>query len=207
MQYADFAVWQRALAAGRGAGARSSPTGGGSSPGAAAAAGAAHRPAAAGGAELPRRRRGRCALPAELVRQRSQALGRREGATLFMMLLAGFQAAAGALSAARTTSRSARPIAGRNRAEIEGLIGFFVNTLVLRGDLSGEPTLPRAARPGARDRAGRLRAPGPAVREAGRGAGAGARASRHAPLFQVMFVAAERSRREPGDPRTCACGR
>ena len=32
------------------------------------------------------------------------------------------------------------PIAGRNRAEIEGLIGFFVNTLVLRTDLSSNPT-------------------------------------------------------------------
>src|SRR5262249_4781280 len=31
-------------------------------------------------------------------------------------------------------------IAGRNRAEIEGLIGFFVNTLVLRSDLSGDPS-------------------------------------------------------------------
>src|SRR2546425_6500226 len=32
------------------------------------------------------------------------------------------------------------PIAGRGRAELEGLIGFFVNTLVLRTDLSGDPT-------------------------------------------------------------------
>jgi non-ribosomal peptide synthetase component F len=31
-------------------------------------------------------------------------------------------------------------IAGRGRAEIEGLIGFFVNTLALRSDLSGDPT-------------------------------------------------------------------
>ena len=34
VQYADYAVWQRAVAAGRGAGARSSPTGSSSSPGA-----------------------------------------------------------------------------------------------------------------------------------------------------------------------------
>ena len=32
------------------------------------------------------------------------------------------------------------PIAGRNRAEIEGLIGFFANTVVLRTDVSGNPT-------------------------------------------------------------------
>src|SRR5215510_8595611 len=32
------------------------------------------------------------------------------------------------------------PIAGRRRAELEGLIGFFVNTLVMRTDLSGDPS-------------------------------------------------------------------
>jgi non-ribosomal peptide synthetase component F len=31
------------------------------------------------------------------------------------------------------------PIAGRNRAEFEGLIGFFINSLVLRTKLSGNP--------------------------------------------------------------------
>ena len=66
------------------------------------------------------------------------------------------------------------PVAGRTRREIEGLIGFFVNTLVLRADLGGDPTLPRAAGPGARDGAGGVRAPGAAVRAAGGGAGRGA---------------------------------
>jgi non-ribosomal peptide synthetase component F len=32
------------------------------------------------------------------------------------------------------------PIAGRSRAETEGLIGCFINTLVLRTDLSGNPS-------------------------------------------------------------------
>src|SRR5262249_54109338 len=32
------------------------------------------------------------------------------------------------------------PIAGRSRAETEGLVGLFVNTLVLRADLAGEPS-------------------------------------------------------------------
>jgi len=78
------------------------------------------------------------ALPAELSRG-LQTLVRSEGATLFMALLAGFQALL-----ARTTGREdlpvGTPIANRNRAEIEDLIGFFVNTLVLRGDLSGDPS-------------------------------------------------------------------
>ena len=40
------------------------------------------------------------------------------------------------------------PIAGRTRAETEGLLGFFVNTLVLRTDMSGNPCVSRAARTG-----------------------------------------------------------
>ncbi|MGP8094399.1 MAG: condensation domain-containing protein, partial [Candidatus Sulfotelmatobacter sp.] len=66
-------------------------------------------------------------------------LSRREGATLFMTLLAGFQ-----ILLHRYTGSDdipvGSPIAGRNRTEIEPLIGFFVNTLVLRGDLSGNPS-------------------------------------------------------------------
>ncbi len=81
-------------------------------------------------------------LPAELTRQ-AQALSQHEGATLFMLLLAGFQ-----VLLARTSGQQdlavGSPVAGRNRVEIEGLIGFFVNTLVLRADLSrnqrGEPS-------------------------------------------------------------------
>ncbi|HET9226022.1 MAG TPA: amino acid adenylation domain-containing protein, partial [Thermoanaerobaculia bacterium] len=78
------------------------------------------------------------ALPEELSRG-LQMLVRSEGATLFMALLAGFQALL-----ARTTGRVdlpvGTPIANRNRAEVEDLIGFFVNTLVMRGDLSGDPS-------------------------------------------------------------------
>jgi len=77
-------------------------------------------------------------LTAGLVRQ-AERLARQEGATLFMVLLAGFQALL-----ARTSGQDdlavGSPVAGRNRVETEGLIGFFVNTLVLRGDLSQAPT-------------------------------------------------------------------
>src|SRR6185295_11357147 len=75
-------------------------------------------------------------LPAELTRQ-VQALSQHEGATLFMVLLAGFQALLARYSGQQDLAVGT-PIAGRNRVEIEGLIGFFVNTLVLRGDLTGE---------------------------------------------------------------------
>ncbi len=66
-------------------------------------------------------------------------LSRKEGATLFMTLLAAFK-----ILLYRYTGQQdiviGTPIAGRNRSEIEGLIGFFVNTLVLRTDLSGNCT-------------------------------------------------------------------
>ncbi|HEX7243109.1 MAG TPA: amino acid adenylation domain-containing protein, partial [Longimicrobiaceae bacterium] len=65
-------------------------------------------------------------------------LSRREGATLFMTLLAGWQLLLGRYSGQDDVSVGV-PIAGRTRVETEGLIGFFVNTLVVRADLSGEP--------------------------------------------------------------------
>src|SRR6185369_3509997 len=77
-------------------------------------------------------------LPAALTRE-IEALARREGATLFMVLLAGFQVLL-ARHSGQDDLAVGSPIAGRNRLEIEGLIGFFVNTLVLRGDLTGEPS-------------------------------------------------------------------
>jgi amino acid adenylation domain-containing protein len=70
--------------------------------------------------------------------QRLRSLGRREGATPFMVLLAGFMALLSRYSGQRDLSVGT-PIAGRNRLETEGLIGFFINTLVLRCDLAGEP--------------------------------------------------------------------
>ncbi|MEW2624086.1 amino acid adenylation domain-containing protein [Streptomyces sp. NPDC048106] len=76
-------------------------------------------------------------LPAELT-QRLTALGRRQGATLFMVLLAGFQALLARWTGQRDIAVGTA-IAGRNRAEFEPLVGFFVNTLVLRTDLSGDP--------------------------------------------------------------------
>ncbi len=77
------------------------------------------------------------ALPAELS-QVLRALSRREGATLFMTLLAAWSTLLARYSGQRDLSVGT-PIAGRTRREVEELIGFFLNTLVLRLDLSGEP--------------------------------------------------------------------
>jgi hypothetical protein len=77
-------------------------------------------------------------LPAELT-DGLKALSRREGVTLFMTLLAVFDA----LLYRHTGQEDilvGTNVANRNRAETEGLIGFFINQLVLRTDLSGDPT-------------------------------------------------------------------
>src|SRR5262249_46897127 len=77
-------------------------------------------------------------LSAELIHE-LKALGHREGMTMFMTLLAGFQAMIGRYAGQEDVAIGV-PIANRNRLETERLIGFFVNQLVLRTDLSGNPS-------------------------------------------------------------------
>ncbi|HEX7242267.1 MAG TPA: amino acid adenylation domain-containing protein, partial [Longimicrobiaceae bacterium] len=79
----------------------------------------------------------RALLPAALA-DRLGELARREGATLFMLLLGAFQVLLGKYAGTDDVVVGS-PIAGRTRAETEGLIGFFVNILPLRGDLRGDP--------------------------------------------------------------------
>jgi amino acid adenylation domain-containing protein len=67
------------------------------------------------------------------------ALSRREGATLFMTLLAAFKTLLYRYCGESDVTIGT-PIANRNRSEVEPLIGFFLNTLVLRTDLSGNPS-------------------------------------------------------------------
>ncbi len=77
-------------------------------------------------------------LPAALAR-RLNDLSRREGATLFMTLLAAF-----AVLLYRSTGQDdlaiGSSIANRGHKRLEDLIGFLTNTLVMRVDLSGNPT-------------------------------------------------------------------
>ena len=134
LQYADYAIWQRqhlqgsrleallAYWSGRLAGVPvlTLPT---------------DRPRAA--AEAPRGAYQVLRLPEEATR-RLQALAQGEGATLFMGLLAVFQALLARYSGQEDFGVGS-PIANRNRSEIEGLAGFFSNTVVLRADLRGTP--------------------------------------------------------------------
>ena len=75
-------------------------------------------------------------LTAELS-QSLRDLGRRRGATLFMVLMTAYDVLLHRLSGDRDLSVGT-PVANRTRPELEGLIGFFVNTLVIRCAVDGE---------------------------------------------------------------------
>ncbi|WP_062983906.1 non-ribosomal peptide synthetase [Nocardia anaemiae] len=64
------------------------------------------------------------------------ALGRRSGATLFMVVHAAFAALLARLSGGSDIAVGT-PIAGRGDAELDDVIGMFVNTLVLRTRVDG----------------------------------------------------------------------
>ncbi|HVH11654.1 MAG TPA: condensation domain-containing protein, partial [Longimicrobium sp.] len=135
VQYADFAAWQRAQLRGETldrhlAWWRDQLAG---APALLELPTDRPRPAVQtyGGAREPVR------LPDALVR-RLEALGRREGATLYMVLLGAFQVLLGRYAGTEDVVVGS-PVAGRTRAEVEGLIGFFVNTLMMRTDLGGDP--------------------------------------------------------------------
>jgi amino acid adenylation domain-containing protein len=183
VQYADYAVWQREQLAGEALDRRLAYwkerlTG---APGLLELPTDHPRPAVQTyqGATVP------VGLSAELL-ERLQALGRSEGATLYMTLLGAFQVLLSKYAGSEDVVVGS-PIAGRTRREVEELIGFFINTLVLRTDLSGNPSFREVLR---------------RVREATLGAYehqevpfeklvaevSPERSLSHSPLFQVMFT-------------------
>ncbi|HWW75790.1 MAG TPA: condensation domain-containing protein, partial [Pyrinomonadaceae bacterium] len=124
-------------------------------------------------------------LSEELTR-RLKRLGREEGASLFMLLLSGWQLLLSRYSNQRDVVVGT-PIANRHRSEVEPLIGFFVNTLVLRARIDGRQSFRELLRQ---------------VREVTLGAYAHQdfpfeklveelqpeRSLSHTPIFQVMFA-------------------
>ena len=66
-------------------------------------------------------------------------LSRKQGVTLFMTVLAAYQALLHRYTGQRDILVGSA-IAGRAERQTEELIGFFVNTLVLRADLHGDPS-------------------------------------------------------------------
>ncbi|HEY0366789.1 MAG TPA: amino acid adenylation domain-containing protein, partial [Pyrinomonadaceae bacterium] len=73
----------------------------------------------------------------EELTEKLRELSRREGVTMFMVVLAAWQFLLSRYSGQQDIVVGAA-IANRNRADIENLIGFFVNTLALRVRVAGE---------------------------------------------------------------------
>ena len=136
-------------------------------------------------------------LPAGLLRD-LQALSRREGSTLFMTLLAAFQALLHRYSG-QDDIVVGSPIANRTQSETEGLIGYFVNMLALRTDFSGDPAfrdLLRRVRKMALEAYEHQELPLEKVVEAVRPP----RDPSRTPLFQVMFVLQNNAAMDLGNP-------
>jgi amino acid adenylation domain-containing protein len=77
-------------------------------------------------------------IPAHVIAP-LRALAAEENASLFMALLAGFQALL-----QRHTGQNdflvGTPSAGRAQRELEGVIGCFINPLIFRAEIAGDPT-------------------------------------------------------------------
>jgi amino acid adenylation domain-containing protein/non-ribosomal peptide synthase protein (TIGR01720 family) len=88
---------------------------------------------------LPRGAAHDLVFPPALV-EKLRGLSHREGATLYVVLLAGFKALLHRYTGQEDLVVGSA-IANRTHSELEGLIGFFVNSLPLRTDFSGDPTV------------------------------------------------------------------
>lgn len=83
-------------------------------------------------------------IPSSVFRSLT-ALSKHQGTTLFVTLLAAFQALLYRYTG-ETDIVVGTPLLRRSTTDIEGLIGLFTDTLVLRGDLSNNPTFPEILR-------------------------------------------------------------
>jgi len=134
-------------------------------------------------------------VPAGVV-QGLHTLARGEGATLFMVLLAAFQALLHRYSG-QDDIRVGVPNANRNRVETERLIGYFVNTQVIRAEVEGRTpflTLLRQVRQHALDAQAYQELPFEQLVEAL----APERTLGLNPLFQVMFNHQAAAQGRPG---------
>ncbi len=77
-------------------------------------------------------------VPAHLVGA-ARALAREQTTTLFVALLAAFEALLARVSG-QDDFAVTFPVAGRHRPEFQALVGFFVETVAVRADVSGEVT-------------------------------------------------------------------
>ncbi|MET0395500.1 MAG: condensation domain-containing protein, partial [Longimicrobiaceae bacterium] len=122
----------------------------------------------------------------EEVAARVAALAQREGATLFMALLAVLASLLGRYSGEDDVVVGS-PIASRTRPELEGVVGLFANTLAIRAELGGEPgfrELLRRVRDGVFEDYANQDLPFEKIVEELRGE----RSLSYNPVYQVLFV-------------------
>ena len=134
VQYADFALWQRAESGGLAAQIEAARAALADLPEELDLPADRPRPAetAYRGDVVPFN------LPAD-VTDRLRALARTTGTSMFMVVQAAVAVLLTRLGAG-TDIPLGSPVAGRPDAALDDLVGFFVNTLVLRTDTSGDPS-------------------------------------------------------------------